>query len=128
MEENLPSHFGSCDFVKSHCDCCGREIEGTHFTFYEVDQLDKKYRLGIFCIKCSIALLDKLKGKLEWFHTESGWKGYVRPEARSKLEQTSLIHPKYNTQSIEISQVGRKNREIGRTEVLEIVSEICRKK
>ena len=113
--------------MNSSCDRCGREIEGTRFIFYEVDQLDGKHRFGIFCIQCTIKFLDKLKGKLEWFHIESGWKGYIRPEARSKLERASLIHPEHNTQSIEINQVGRKSRKIGRTEVLEILSEICHK-
>ncbi len=113
--------------MKNNCDGCGREIEGTRFIFYEVDQQDRQHTLGIFCNHCTIELLDQLKGKLEWFHTESGWKGYIRPEARSKLERIGLTHPKYNTQSIEINQVNRKSRKIGRTEVLEILSEICRK-
>ncbi|MFQ5759129.1 MAG: hypothetical protein ACE5IF_05580, partial [Candidatus Bathyarchaeia archaeon] len=55
---------------------------------------------------------------------ESGWRGYIRPEARFKLEQSRLIHPEHDTKSIEINQVGRKSRKIGRTEVLEILSEI----
>ena len=113
--------------VNNDCDRCGREIEGTRLIFFEVDRQDRKHRFGIFCIQCSIELLDKLKGKLEWFHTESGWKGYVRLEARSKLERDGLIHPKHNTQSIEITQVGRKRGKIGRTEVLEILSEICQR-
>lgn len=120
--ESLPNRFGC---VESSCDGCSQEIEGTRFIFYEVDQQDRKHRFGIFCIRCSIGFLDKLKGKLEWFHTENGWKGYVRPESRSKLERAGLIHPKHNIQSIEINQVGRKSRKIGRTEVLEILSEIC---
>ncbi len=68
--------------------------------------------------------LDQFKGKLEWFHTENGWKGYIRPEARSKLEQVGLIQPEHNTQSIEINLTAQKRRKIGRTEVLEILSEI----
>ena len=113
--------------MKNNCDCCGQEIEGKSSIFYEVDPRDRKHRFGIFCNECLIGLLDKLKGKLEWFHIESGWKGYVRPETRSKLERAGLIHPEHDTQSIEINQVGRKREKIGRTEVLEIVSELCHK-
>jgi len=111
--------------MKNNCDRCSLEIGGPRFIFYEVAQQDRKRRFGIFCNRCTIELLDQFKGKLEWFHSEGGWKGYIRPEARSKLEQMGLIHPEYNTQSIEINHVGRKNRKIGRTEVLEILSEIC---
>lgn len=113
--------------MNNNCDRCGQEIEGTRLIFYEVDRQDRKHRSGIFCVQCSVELLDKLKGKLEWFHIESGWKGYIRPEARSKLERAGLIHSRHNTQSMEISQIGRKSRKIGRTEVLEILSEICRR-
>jgi hypothetical protein len=124
MEESLPNRFGYV-IMKDNCDRCSREIEGRRFVFYEVDRQDTKHRIGIFCLQCSIEVLDELKGKLEWFHIETGWKGYIRPEARSKLEQTGLIHSKYNTQSIEINQIGRENTKIGRTEVLEILTEIC---
>jgi len=113
--------------MKNNCDGCSRKIEETRFILYEVDQQDSKLTFGIFCSHCTIKLLDQLKGKLEWFHTQSGWKGYIRPEARSKLEQVGLIHPKHNTQSIEINLVDQKRRKIGRTEVLEILSEICQK-
>ncbi len=57
---------------------------------------------------------------------ESGWKGYIIPETRVQLERAGLIHPKFGTQSIEIDYVGRRNRRIGRTEILEILNEICR--
>jgi hypothetical protein len=120
---SLPNRFG---YVENSCDSCSREIEGTHFIICKVDQRDRKQRLGSFCIRCLIELLDRLKGKLEWFHTESGWKGYIRPEARFKLEQEGFIHPEHNTQSIEINQIGQKSGKVGRTEVLEILSEIAR--
>ena len=120
----LPNRFGYVA-MKNSCDGCSLEIEGPRFIFYKIDQRDRKHTFGIFCNRCTIELLDQLKGKLEWFHTESGWKGYIRPEARTKLEQTDLIHRKNNTRSIEINQIGRKSEKIGRTEVLEILSEMC---
>jgi len=126
VEESLPNRFGYVA-LKNNCDRCSLEIEGPRFIFYEVDQRDKKYTFGIFCNRCTIELLDQLKGKLEWFHTESGWKGYIRPEARSRLEQAGIIHPNHNAQSIEINQIGQKSRKIGRTEVLEILSDISRR-
>lgn len=95
--------------------------------FYEVDRQGRKHSSGIFCLECSIELLDKLKGRLEWFHAEWGWKGYIHPEARYKLEKDGLVHAEYDTQSMEISRTGLKSRKIGRTEVLEILEEICRR-
>jgi len=115
-----------CGLMKNNCDRCGQEIEGKSLIFYEVKHQDIKRQSGIFCTQCSIELLDKLKGKLEWFHIEDGWRGYIRPESRSELERAGIIHPKHNTHSIEINQVGQKREKIGRTEVLEILSEICR--
>ena len=124
--KSLPDRFGDVA-MKNNCDRCSRQSDGTSFIFYEVDQRDRKHSFGTFCNRCTIELLDQLKGKLDWFHTESGWKGYIRPEARSKLERAGFIHPNNKAQSIEISQIGRKGTKIGRTEVLEILSEICRR-
>lgn len=112
---------------KNRCDWCNHETGSKSFIFYEVAHQDRKHRFGIFCLQCTIELLDLLKGKLEWFHTENGWRGYIRPEARSKLERANLIHSNHNTQSIEIDLDGRKSKKVGRTEILEILSEISRK-
>ncbi len=125
VEENLSDHF-DYSVMKNSCNRCNREIEGTHLVFHEVDQEERKHRFGFFCTQCSVELLDSLKGKLEWFHMESGWKGYIIPETRVQLERAGLIHPEFGTQSIEIDYVGRRNRRIGRTEILEILNEICR--
>lgn len=95
-------------------------IEGTRFIFYEVNQRNRKYRFGTFCVHCSIELVDELKGKVEWFQMEKSWKGYVHPAARSELEKTGLIHPKRNSQFIEIEQV-RKCGEIGRRDALALL-------
>lgn len=107
--------------MNSNCDRCGRKIEGPRFIFYEVDQQDRKHRFGIFCNHCTIQFLDQLKGKLEWFHIEKSWKGYIHPEARSELEKTAFIHPKYNSQFIEIKQVGRKREKVDRSDALAIL-------
>ena len=107
--------------MKSNCNRCGRKIEGTRFIFYEADQRDRKHEFGIFCDHCTIELLDKLKGKLEWFHIEKSWKGYIHPEARSELEKAGFIHPKHNSRYIEIKHVGRKHEEVGRTDALAIL-------
>lgn len=71
--------------------------------FYEVDQLDRKHRFGMFCRQCTVELVDELKGKVEWFHIAESWKGYIRPKARPELERAGFIHPKYNSQFIEIN-------------------------
>jgi len=107
--------------MKSNCDRCDRKIEGARFIFYEVDQQDRKHRFGIFCINCTIDLLDELKGKLEWFHIGRSWKGYIHPEARSELEKTGFIHPKHNSQYIEIKHIGRKRGKIERSDALAIL-------
>ena len=107
--------------MTSNCDRCGRKIEETRFIFYEVDQRNRKHKFGIFCIHCTTELLDELKGKVEWFHVERVWKGYIHPEARLGLEKTGFIHSKRNPQYIEISPVGRKRREVGRREALDIL-------
>ena len=107
--------------MKSICDRCGQKIEGTHFIFYEVDPRDRKHRFGTFCIQCSIELLDQLKNKLEWFHIEKSWKGYIHPEARYELEKTGFIHPKHNSQYVEIKHVERKLGKVERTDTLAIL-------
>ncbi len=108
--------------MKSNCDRCGRKIGGPHFVFYEADQLDRKSKFGAFCHRCAIELLDELKGKLEWFHIEErSWKGYIHPEARSELEKTGFIHPKHNSQYIEIKQVGGKRGKVEKSDALAIL-------
>jgi hypothetical protein len=123
VEESLSNHLSP---IENTCGSCGRKTGETPIVIYEVDQQDVKHSFGIFCVRCIIELLDRLKGKLEWFHIASGWKGYIRPDARSMLEHEGIIHPKYNTQSIEICQAGQESGKIGRTEVLEILSEMTR--
>lgn len=66
-------------------------------------------------------LLEDLKGKLEWFFVEGNWRGYIHPEARHDLEKVGFVHPKHNTQCIEISQVRRKHKEVERKEALAIL-------
>lgn len=107
--------------MNSNCERCGGRIEGPHFIFCEVDQRDRRHRFGIFCNHCTIELLDQLEGKLEWFHIEKSWKGYIHPEARYELEKTGFIHPKHNPQYIEIKHVGRKRGKVGRTDSLAIL-------
>ena len=107
--------------MKSSCDRCGQKIEETHFTFYEVDQRDRKHSFGTFCVRCTTELVDELKGKVEWFHVEKSWKAYIHPEARPELEKTGFIHSKRNPQCIEIDPAGRKRRGVGRREALDIL-------
>ncbi|UCE15786.1 MAG: hypothetical protein JSV12_07965 [Candidatus Bathyarchaeota archaeon] len=107
--------------MKSNCVRCGQKIEETRFIFYEVDQRDKKYEFGIFCVHCTTELLDELKGKVEWFHIERTWKGYIHPEARLELEKTGFIHSKRNPQYVEINPVGRKREEVRTREALDIL-------
>ncbi len=107
--------------VGSKCDRCGQKTQETHFMFHEVDKQDEKHRFGIFCIQCTMELLEDLKGKLEWFFVEGNWRGYIHPEARHDLEKVGFVHPKHNTQCIEISQVRRKHKEVERKEALAIL-------
>jgi len=52
---------------------------------------------------------------------EKSWKGYIRPEARSELEKIGFIHPKHDTQYIEIDQVGRKRGRVEGTDTLALL-------
>jgi len=63
--------------------------------------------------------VDELKGKLEWFRFEGGWRGYIHPEARIGLEKSGFIQAKHNTQLIEINW--KKRKSAGEREVLEIL-------
>jgi len=103
------------------CERCGRKTEGPHFIFSQVDQRDKRYTFGFFCYDCTIELSDQLKGKLEWFHMEESWKGYIRPEARPELERAGFIHSKHDSRIIEIAQVGRKQDKDDRSDARAIL-------
>ena len=125
-----PHHTIACEltngveqptFVESRCDRCGRENDGARFTFYEAERADKKHRFGFFCAECTKELLDELKGKLEWFCVESGWRGYINPEARLELAKDGLISPRRHSQYIEISQVMRRHRKVSRRDALGIL-------
>jgi hypothetical protein len=107
--------------VESNCDRCGQKTQEAHFMFHEVDKRDAKHRFGIFCIQCTIELLEDLKGKLEWFYIEGNWRGYIHPKDRYELEKAGFVHSKHNSQYIEISQVGRKHKEVERKEALAIL-------
>ena len=96
--------------MKSICNRCGRKTAEPQFTFSEVDREEKKYRFANFCIDCSIELLDKMKGKVEWFHIEKTWKGYINPVARRELENAGFIHPERNSQYVEITPIERRRR------------------
>jgi len=86
------------------CNRCGRE-EGSRYVFYEVDRQDRRDKFGIFCMQCSVELVDELKGKLEWFRIAGSWRGYIHPKARAELEKEGFIHLKRNSQYIEIKRV-----------------------
>lgn len=107
--------------VESSCDRCGQKKDGARFIFYEAEREDKKHRFGFFCAECTRELLDELKGKLEWFCVESGWRGYINPEARPELEKGGLIDPKRHSQYIEIRHVMRKRRKVSRRDTLGIL-------
>jgi len=107
--------------MNANCSRCDQKIEDASFIFFEVDRQDRKHRFGTFCFHCTIELLDQLKGKVEWFQMEKSWKGYIHPEARSELEKIGFIHPKHDTQYIEISQVGRKRGRVEGTDTLAIL-------
>ena len=107
--------------MNANCSRCDQKIEDASFIFYEVDGQDRKHRFGTFCFHCTIELLDQLKGKVEWFYIGKSWKGYIHPEAKAELEKIGFIHPKRNTQYIEISQVGRKRGRVEGTDTLAIL-------
>ncbi|MGD8505731.1 MAG: hypothetical protein PVF15_03600 [Candidatus Bathyarchaeota archaeon] len=106
--------------MKNICNRCGRKTEKTQFTFSEVDREEKKYRFGTLCSDCTIEVLDKLKGKVEWFHVEKAWKGYINPVARRELENIGFIHPKRNSQYVEITPIERR-RKVERSDALAIL-------
>jgi hypothetical protein len=117
----LTNAVGQPTFVESRCDRCGRKNDGARFIFYEAERADKKHRFGFFCAECTKELLDELKGKLEWFCVESGWRGYINPEARLELAKAGLISPKRHSQYIEVSQVMRRHRKASRRDALGIL-------
>jgi len=108
-------------FVESRCDRCGRKNDGARFIFYEAERTDKKHRFGFFCAECTKELLDDLRGKLEWFCVESGWRGYINPETRLELAKAGLVDPKRHSQYIEVSQVRRRHRKVSRRDALGIL-------
>lgn len=89
------------------CNRCGKTVR-TSFVFYEMDAQNRHHRFGSFCRKCTIELVDMLKGKVEWFRIQDGWRGYILANARSELEEMGFISPKYDTQYIEIKKIGGK--------------------
>ncbi len=107
--------------MKSSCDRCGQKTEDASYIFNETDQQDRKHRFGIFCRECTIELLDELKGKLEWFYIADSWRGYIHAEAKSELEKAGFLHPKHNSQYMEINRVGRDREQARRREALEIL-------
>lgn len=105
--------------VEGYCDRCGKKEKAT-FIFYEVDSQDRKHRFGFFCRQCTTERIDKLRGKLEWFPMEEGWRGYILTKARSQLENGGFIHSEYDPQFIEIKKVGG-NQEPMRKENLAVL-------
>lgn|GEM_PF-4752560 len=100
------------------CERCRKEARDL-YTFYEINKQDKRRKFGSFCSECTKELVDELKGKLEWFRFEGGWRGYIHSEARIGLEKSGFIQAKHNTQLIEINW--KKRKPAGEREVLEIL-------
>jgi len=87
------------------CDRCG-ENSRTYFIFCEVDSKENYHTFGTFCRKCTIELIDELRGKLEWFRLSEGWRGYILRKSRSELEKRGFIHKKYDPLYVEIKKHG----------------------
>ncbi len=62
-----------------------------------------------------------MRGKLEWFCVDGGWRGYINPEARPELVKGGLIDPKRHSQYIEIGQTMGRHRKASRRDALGIL-------
>ena len=107
--------------MQGKCDRCGHQQLTIAYTFYELKPHNRKQCFGVFCSQCTTELVDELRGKLEWFQTDRGWKGYINPKARSELKKTGFLHTEDESQSIEIVQIGQKGRESKRRDRLEVL-------
>jgi hypothetical protein len=94
------------DPLQRKCDRCSQETDEKYFQFFEVDTQNRSREFGVFCLQCSLELVEEMSGKLEWFQTKTGWKGYINPDARSELEMTGFLQGDHSAQCIVIVQIG----------------------